>query len=258
MISVNKYFKEGDIVSRKKYGNDILFKIDKIVGNKVYLKGLELRLYADSTIEDIVLSGIPKKKENNNPLRKLNTDEFFYIPGVILHIDSDSEYLEKCLDYYKKQNIKYYGYVFKEKEMQSNIIKLIDKHRPNILVITGHDAYYKNKKNGKNYKNSDYFIECVKLVRKKIINHDNLIIISGACQSNYSGLILAGSSFASSPKHINIHALDPAIIASYIALSEKNEVINLEKLLSLTKYGKDGIGGLNVCGMMNKGYPRKD
>ena len=34
---MNNSFKVGDIVSRKKYGNDILFKIDRIIGNKVYL-----------------------------------------------------------------------------------------------------------------------------------------------------------------------------------------------------------------------------
>ena len=98
---MNNSFKVGDIVSRKKYGNDILFKIDRIIGNKVYLKGLELRLYADASIEDIVLSAIPKKKEVSDTVRKLNTNDYFYIPGIILHIDSDKDYLDKCLEYYK-------------------------------------------------------------------------------------------------------------------------------------------------------------
>ena len=255
---MNNSFKVGDIVSRKKYGNDILFKIDRIIGNKVYLKGLELRLYADASIEDIVISAIPKKKEVSDTVRKLNTNDYFYIPGIILHIDSDKDYLDKCLEYYKNQKIQAFGYIFKESEISSNIIKLVEKHNPNILVITGHDAYYKNKKNGKKYKNSDYYKESVKIVRKKIASHNDLIIVSGACQSDFKGLILSGSTYASSPKHINIHALDPAIIASYLALSEKNILVDLEDLLNKTKYGKDGIGGLNVCGMMIKGYPRKE
>ena len=255
---MNNSFKIGDIVSRKKYGNDILFKIDKIVGKKVYLKGLELRLYADASIEDIVLSAIPKKKELNDTIRKLDVNDYFYMPGIILHIDSDKDYLEKCLKYYHNQKLQAFGYIFKEREISSNILKLVEKHNPNILVITGHDAYYKNKKNGKKYKNSDYYKESVKIVRKKIISHNDLIIISGACQSDFEGLILSGSTYASSPKHINIHALDPAIIASYLALSEKNVLIDLEELLSKTRYGKYGIGGLGVCGMMIKGYPRKD
>lgn len=255
---MNKNFKIGDIVSRKKYGNDILFKIDKVEGNKVYLVGLDVRLYADASIDDIVYSTIPKKKDSNNILRKLDTNDFFYIPGIILHIDSDENYLDKCMKYYKNHNVKVFGYIFKEKEVSSNILKLIEKHNPNILVITGHDAHYKNKKNLKEYKNSEFFKEAVNLVRKKIKNHNDLIIISGACQSDFNGLILSGSTFASSPKNINIHALDPAIVATYLALSEKNIMVDIEDLLSKTKYGKDGIGGLNVCGMMLKGYPRKE
>ena len=78
---MNNKFKIGDVVSRKKYGNDILFKIDKIVGNKVFLKGLEIRLYADANIEDIALSGIPKKKEEITPFttkaKKVNLDSAF-------------------------------------------------------------------------------------------------------------------------------------------------------------------------------------
>lgn len=255
---MNNKFKIGDVVSRKKYKNDVLFRIDKIVGNKVYLKGLEIRLYADADIDDIVLTGIPKKKEEITSLRSLNTNDYFYISGKILHIDSDKEYLDKCLEYYKKQKLSANGYVFKENDMPTNIEKLIKKHKPNILVITGHDAYYKNKKNGKDYKNSSYYKECVKIARKVEPNHEHLIIISGACQSDFEGLIASGSTFASSPKHINIHALDPAIIASYVALSEKNKLINLEETLEKTKYGHDGIGGLDVCGMMIKGYPRKE
>ena len=55
--------KIGDYVTRKKYGNDILFKIDKIENNTIYLKGVDVRLYADSEKEDLILSSISKKKE---------------------------------------------------------------------------------------------------------------------------------------------------------------------------------------------------
>ena len=70
-------FKCGDIVSRKKYGNDILFKIDKIVGNKVYLIGVDVRLWADATKDDLILTAIPKKKEKMRILKDLRTDLFF-------------------------------------------------------------------------------------------------------------------------------------------------------------------------------------
>lgn len=54
--------KIGDYVTRKKYGNDILFKIDKIENNTIYLKGVDVRLYADSEKDDLILSTISKKK----------------------------------------------------------------------------------------------------------------------------------------------------------------------------------------------------
>ena len=52
--------KVGDYVTRKKYGNDILFKVDKIINNTVYLKGVDIRLYADSSKEDLILSSISR------------------------------------------------------------------------------------------------------------------------------------------------------------------------------------------------------
>ena len=47
-----------------------------------------------------------------------------------------------------------------------------------------------------------------------------------------------------------------AIIATTISLSSRNDEINLIELLSKTKYGKDGMGGLKSKGMMYIGYPR--
>jgi len=99
-------------------------------------------------------------------------------------------------------------------------------------------------------------VEAVKVARRYEKNQDKLIIIAGACQSNYEELIKAGATFASSPKRINIHALDPAIIASYIALYDRNKVIDLMDVLSKTKFGSDGIGGVRVSGCMFVGYPR--
>ena len=107
-----------------------------------------------------------------------------------------------------------------------------------------------------NYENSANFVSAIKEVRKYEKNQDKLIIIAGACQSSYEELIKAGANFASSPKRINIHALDPAIIASSIAFSEKNKSIDLIKLIEKTKYGSDGIGGIITNGTMYVGYPR--
>jgi len=135
----------------------------------------------------------------------------------------------------------------------------LEEYNPNIVVITGHDAYYKKK--GKTsdinaYKNSNNFVKAVKEARKFEKSHDKLIIIAGACQSDYEELIKAGANFASSPKRINIHALDPALIATKMSLSDVNQDIDLKGIIENTKYGKDGIGGVITKGTMYVGYPR--
>ena len=115
-------------------------------------------------------------------------------------------------------------------------------------------AYYKSGKN--KYQNSDNFIEAVKKSRKYEKSQDKLIIVAGACQSNYEELIRAGANFASSPKRINIHALDPAILATSLAFSDRNKSIDLIKLIEKTKYGSEGMGGIITNGTMYVGYPR--
>lgn len=259
--------KIGDIVSRKSYNNDILFKIIDITESTAILKGIDFRLYADSELKDLV-------KEENKPntsksdreiinenLKSLDLDrsEYFYLPGKILHIDGDEDYLERCINFYRDLNVKAYGITLKESEVYKYIDQYLNEYNPDILVITGHDAYYKKRNdmnNIENYQNSKNFIKAVKVARKYEKDQNKLIIISGACQSDYEDLIKAGANFASSPKRINIHALDPAIIASSIALSVRNKSIDLISLIEKTKYGADGIGGIITDGTMYVGYPR--
>ena len=45
--------KIGDYVVRKKYNRDILFEIFDIKDNIYYLRGVELRLIADSELDDL-------------------------------------------------------------------------------------------------------------------------------------------------------------------------------------------------------------
>ena len=137
--------------------------------------------------------------------------------------------------------------------------KIIKEYNPDIVIITGHDAFYKNNKDNldkKKYKNSEYFIRAVNEARKYEKSHEKLVIIAGACQSDYESLIKAGANYASSPKRVNIHALDPAIIAVTIALTERNKEIDLKTVLEKTKYGKAGMGGIIGNGLMYVGYPR--
>jgi len=255
----------GDLVTRNSYGNDVVFKITSIDGSNVALKGVNVRLLADSDIGDLKKldsADTDDEKEFMDRLEtKVNLDrnDYFYLPGKILHIDSDKDYLSRCLDYYKKLNVWAKGVKENEEDIPYDIIKLLEEYKPNIVVITGHDAYYKRKGNVddlKAYKSSSYFADAVRKAREYENSHEKLIIIAGACSSCYEELIRAGANFASSPKRINIHALDPAIIAAKMSLSDINKDIDVKDILDKTKYGKDGIGGIITKGTMYVGYPR--
>lgn len=255
-------FEIGDLVTRNSYNNDTVFKIIDIDNEVAILKGINIRLYADSYLDDLLKVNNVKVDDeeflNRFNMAELNRSEYFYLPGKVLHIDGDKEYLERCMNFYNKINIKAKGVKLREDEISSKLPELLEEYKPDILVITGHDAYYKrmgSEENNNNYKNTINFIKAVKEARKRY-SHNELIIIAGACQSNYEELIKSGANFASSPKRINIHALDPAIVASSIALSDKNKPIELINILDKTKYGKDGMGGIITNGTMYVGYPR--
>ena len=256
-------FKIGDVVSRKSHNNDIIFKIIGLNNNIVLLQGVNVRLCADSFVDDLVSAeNVEDDKdiiERNISDYTFDRDNYFYIPGRILHIDGDDSYLDRCMNFYKNLGIKANGIAMDESLISSKIIDLIKEYRPDIIVITGHDAYIsknKDKSDLNNYQNTSNFIDAVKMVRKYEKSQDKLIIIAGACQSNYEELIKAGANFASSPRRINIHALDPAILASSIAFSDKNKSLDLINLIEKTKYGSDGIGGIITNGTMYVGYPR--
>lgn len=257
-------FKIGDFVTRNSYDNDILFEIIDIVDNVAYLRGIDVRLYADSDISDLVLSTKKEINDDRNDVYKikhmlnLDRNEYFYLPGKILHIDGDNEYLKRCIDFYKDMHLEAYGVNIDEENFEKEITSCLLEYKPDILVITGHDSFKKNKdkNNLSNYQNSSNFVKATIKAREYERNQDKLIIIAGACQSFYEDLIKAGANFASSPKRINIHALDPAIIASTVALSPNNNQIDLISLLSKTHYGSDGMGGIITNGVMYVGYPR--
>ncbi len=252
-------FQKGDLVTRKSYDNDIVFKIVDINNENYILKGVFVRLFADSPKEDLKFYN-EKEEDDFSPeidnYRSLDRNEYFYLPGKILHIDGDNDYLNKCMKFYKRNRLKAFGIYSDENNLSNIVIDSLKKYNPDILVVTGHDAYYRKKRVDTNYKNTDKFIEAVKMARKYENSHEKLLIIAGACQSNYEELIKAGANFASSPKRINIHALDPAIVASCLAFSDKNNNIDLIKILDKTKYGSDGIGGIITKGTMYIGYPR--
>ena len=245
-------FKIGDYVSRNKYNNDYIFKIIDIKDNIYYLLGVDIRLLVKTEENDLKEESIERNEDEILDLINYR-DDFFYLTPTILHIDSSKEYLDRCLKYYKKENLNAYGIVSKEKDMPNNIIKYLEDIKPDILVITGHDYYNKSKNT---YQNSNNYIKTVKLARNYEKSYDKLKIFAGACQSNFEELIKNGANFASSPKRINIHALDPAIVASILALTEKTKEIDLIDMLNKTKSGPNGIGGIKCYGSMFVGYPK--
>lgn len=257
-------FEIGDSVTRKSYNNDIVFKIIAVDDDIYYLSGLNVRLCADAVEDDLVKCDGAEEEEERafiNRIKDINNlerNDYFYLPGKILHIDGDKDYLKRCLDFYEELNIWAIGVVEKEDNVAYRIRELLEEYNPSIVVITGHDAYYKkgDKDDITSYKNSMNFVKAVKEARRYEKSHDKLIVIAGACQSDYEELIKAGANFASSPKRINIHALDPAIIASKMSLSSVTEDIDLKQMLEKTKYGKDGMGGVKTKGTMYTGYPR--
>ena len=258
-------FKIGDVVTRNSYNNDIIFTIIDIKDDIAYLKGIDVRLYADSSLDDLekALVNYDNNKDRNDALKikdmlNLDRSEYFYLPGKILHIDGDNDYLKRCIDFYKDMHLEAYGVNLDEERFERDITSCLKEYKPDILVITGHDSFKKNKdkNNLSSYQNSNNFVKATVKAREYERNQDKLIIIAGACQSFYEDLIKAGANFASSPKRINIHALDPAIIASAVALSPKNKEIDLISLLDKTHYGSDGMGGIITNGVMYVGYPR--
>lgn len=239
----------GDYVVRKKYNRDIVFQIYGQKGPLFLLKGVEIRLLADGFEDDLELVSF-------QPLRQdivLELDKSV-LKGKILHLDGDESYLKMCEEKYKDLGVRCVCLHIKEKEMASLITPLLETHQPDLLVITGHDAL--NEKG--EYSHSDDFAACVRQARHYENDKDRLIIFAGACQSDYERLIAAGANFASSPKRVNIHALDPVCVMSQVAVVNVREYVDIEKITEKTTCKLDGIGGIDTKGVARKVYPRKE
>ena len=122
---------KGDFVTRKSHNNDIIFKVISISEDTVYLKGVYDRLYADSDIFDLVKTD--EKPDDFFIELDINNDRtsYFYLPGKILHIDGDKEYLDRCMKFYKKMKVKAYGVVEKEEVVANEI----ENYLQNVLML---------------------------------------------------------------------------------------------------------------------------
>ncbi|WP_017729521.1 sporulation peptidase YabG [Halalkalibacterium ligniniphilum] len=276
----------GDIVARPSYHCDLLFRVVSIERDAVQLIGEEMRLCADAPFDDLVVINekerserrrLAQEKEENcyrlfrqdYSLMKQRSEyeatsgyatkaSYFEMRGRVLHIDGDRLYLRKCTEVYEKLGVPVYGVHLTEKEMPQQIGSLIEMVQPDIIVVTGHDAYLKSrgdKKEMKAYRHTKYFAECVRIARKYKPHRDELVIFAGACQSHFETLIKAGANFASSPKRVNIHALDPVYIASKVSMTSFMERVGLWEVLRNTITGENGLGGIETKGLMRRGMP---
>ena len=92
----------GDLVTRNSYDNDLIFRIIDIESDIYYLKGINVRLYADSSADDLVsydgeldIEEEAVFQERIKDRTDIERDEYFYLPGKVLHIDGDKEYLNR-------------------------------------------------------------------------------------------------------------------------------------------------------------------
>ena len=246
--------KIGDYVVRKKYNKDILFEIIDIHNGIYILRGVELRLIADSEEDDLELSDVQPYEHDTFSIARQPM-----LRGKVLHLDGDEKYLKMCRRKYDELKIRADCYYMKESEMKTRVRGLLEKHKPQILVITGHDALRKNqdKSDIHNYQHSLDFVEAIRQARLYEDDKDALIIIAGACQSYYEMLLATGANFASSPKRINIHALDPVYVASLIANESVKNYVDVEDIINRTSHQQKGIGGIDTKGVARKIYPTK-
>ncbi|MFD1849269.1 sporulation peptidase YabG [Oceanobacillus bengalensis] len=279
-------FSSGSLVTRKSYNNDILFRVVEIKKDKANLYGEDIRLEADAPIDDLVqinereLEKRRKKEEEKEEFsyrlfrqdyqlmkdkrEYQSTDgyqsytKYFQIPAKVLHLDGDQMYLRKCIALYQRLGLQVHGVHLNEKEMPNQIGSLVEKIQPDMIVITGHDSFSKNKGTKSDlraYRHSKYFAETVREARRINPNVDQLIIFAGACQSHFESLIRAGANFASSPSRVNIHALDPVYIAAKIAYTPFMESVSVWDVLKNTMTGEKGMGGIETRGLFRTGMP---
>lgn len=283
-------FKVGDVVGRKSYNFDILFRIIAINNDIADLVGITVRIIADAPEYDLkhinpeeiekTMQNIEKSRNQriNRCYSNINKNNFFYReniienvkanvyeketilrkPGVVLHIDGDLEYANKCKENYKKMGLVSYVYNIPEVDQYKQVYTLLQKIRPNILILTGHDAFIRKKNdmyNIENYKNSKYYIQGVLEARRYEHSLDNLVIFAGACQSYYEAIISSGANFASAPKRVLIDMMDPLIVAQTIAYTPVDDFVPITNIISNTREGIKGIGGLQTRGQYRTGMP---
>ncbi|MEW6183882.1 MAG: sporulation peptidase YabG [Bacillota bacterium] len=278
-------FQKGDVVARRSHKMDVMFKIidlhERDGKEHALLKGIDFRLLCDSPTDDLVkikhedISAYWRKiysrnneiirrslsrRDNNIQLMRAGGGvEPFAVPGTVLHIDGDPDYLELCLTTYKQLGVSASGYVLPEEKHARSLEELLPKHLPDILVLTGHDGFMPGShdyKDIKSYRNSNYYVSAVKTARLFEHNRDSLVIFAGACQSHYEAILKAGANFASSPQRVLIHAFDPVFIVEKVAYTPVSQQVRVKEAIEHTITSYPGIGGVETRGCFRQGVPK--
>lgn len=270
-----KKIKKGDIVARKSHNLDILFSVEKIIRSTnemkiAILKGITTRIVADAYLNDLVvldskevddsLRSIDIKIEDRiNKLIKKGKEKFQYKErnfqdiktGKILHLDGDRFYSDKSARYYKKAGLNAIVKNIPENKQHLIVKDYINKYKPDILVLTGHDGMIKTgTKYGdlSNYRNSKYFVQAVMEARKLYPSSNKLAIFAGACQSFFEAIMASGANFASSPGRILIDFMDPLIVAERIAVTDRNKFVTINDIVNELRDGRKSVDGSGVMG----------
>ena len=254
----------GQLVTRKSYNNDVRFMIIEIINRNVILSGIDKRLIADAPMDDLTflkytrnMDSYKLKNFHKNILEyifaSLSTKKYYKNEDEcnILHIDGDRLYLGLCMEEYRKLGVKAIGVSIREKDQPKEIVELLRRVNPSILIITGHDSLKKDKYNSKDindYKNSKYYVESVKKARKYNKDYDDLVIFAGGCKSYYEAIMDAGANFASSPKRILIDIMYPVYLAFKIAITSKYNTLSIEKIANEFLFEDGSIGGILTRG----------
>lgn len=279
--------KQGDLVTRKSYGGDVIFRIHTMEPQRAVLRGVDYRLLADAPLTDLAIveptepfrypataaplaqealyrwqlvhAALKQREQQMGSVPGKKPVSYFEVPGKVLHLDGDAAYLRKSMTLYGELRVPAEGFFIPESEMASALYRLLPQIRPDIVVITGHDGILKSRKHDiaslSSYKNSLNFVNAVSTARQFERSRDGLTIIAGACQSHFEALLQAGANFASSPGRVLIHALDPLCIAAKVAYTSIRDTVSMNEVVEMTVSGMDGLGGIETRGTFRVGLP---
>jgi spore coat assemly protein len=273
-------FKIGDLVTRIKYG-DIIFQLRKIYHDEkgkynAILLAKDSRLVVNAPLtdlksvsQDLLFRNLDE--QHSIAMRNLqgrsigdlveeNKTKGFKKRIKVLHLDGEKTYIKICQEVYNKAGLINVSASIPPQEQAKVVRELLIRERPDILVLTGHDALRRGQdpRRMESYWFSKEYVEAVKVARDYARDIDDLVIVAGACQSYFEALIEAGANFASSPSRINIYPSEPALMVALLASEPVSKYLNYGAIEGTLPNGIKGTGGVQTKGKLRIGGPKID